>query len=74
MYNRATRFGPKLELATMRYGGTPLNFGTPIAVAVVVVSWRPRGAAWELLWGPTGRFQRPFLVVFPILKMASVRL
>ena len=66
IYNRASRFGPKLELATLRDGVASLIFGGPIFVAVAVATWKLSGAV-RGFWGP-------FWAIYPSLKAVSVYL
>ena len=49
IYNRESRFGAKLEVNTLRHGGTRLIFGGPNVVAVAACHLKLRGASWGSL-------------------------
>ena len=74
IYNRASRFGPTLELATIRHGGTRHNFGGPIVVTSAVPILKLRGPVRGPLWRPMRRFLGPFWRPYPIFKTVSVHL
>ena len=74
IYNRASRCGPKLELATIRHGGPMLIFGGPIVVACAVANLKLRGAVRGPLWRPMRGFWESFWRPSSSLKAVSVHL